>query len=305
MTQPWSAECVVSEALARSLIETQFPRLAPVRVLPFGAGWDNTAFLVNDAYVFRFPRRQVVVPFLETETRILPAITPLLPLPVPSPMFVGQPTAAFAWPFAGYPLLPGRTACVANLNLEERCRAAEPLGNFLAVLHSAPIAETARRHSAGPDRIDRLNMARAIPKARDLLDQLDQRGVLEDVRPFTAIIDAADAAYVPRTDVLVHGDLYVRHLLVDDDKRLSGVIDWGDVHLGDPALDFTIALTFLPPAARAAFCRAYGRIDDVAWRVAQFRALRHTLHVLDYAHAIGDVDLLRESRLALRHLVSP
>jgi aminoglycoside phosphotransferase (APT) family kinase protein len=302
MNPPWTAECVVSADRARTLIEAQFPQLEPARVEPFGAGWDNTAFLVNGGLVFRFPRRQFAVPFLASETRLLPVLAPLLPLPVPSPAFVGRPAADYPWPFAGYALLPGRTACAADLNDEQRTHAADVLGRFLAVLHSPAVAEVARRHGAGPDPIDRLNMSRAIPTARRLLDQLAARGLVEDARPFAVIIDAAPTSYTPRTDALVHGDLYVRHLLVNDANELAGVIDWGDVHLGDPALDCLIALTYLPPSARPTFARAYGRFNDIAWEVARFRGLRHTLHVLDYAHGIGAADLLRECHRALQHL---
>src|SRR6516164_1241820 len=105
MTQPWSAEFVVSADLARSLIEAQFPHLAPARVEALGVGWDNSAFRVNDAYVFRFPRRQIAVPLLGVEAGLLPALAPRLPLPVPAPTFLGRPTEAYPWPFAGHPMI--------------------------------------------------------------------------------------------------------------------------------------------------------------------------------------------------------
>ena len=70
MSHAWSAELVVSSALAQSLIETQFPQLVPVKAESIGAGFDNTAFCVNSAHIFRFPRRQFAVQFLEAETRL-------------------------------------------------------------------------------------------------------------------------------------------------------------------------------------------------------------------------------------------
>ena len=95
MTPAWTAECVVSADLARSLIEGQFPTLAPARVQLLGAGWDNTAFRVNEGYVFRFPRRAFAVQFLEAETHLLPALAPRLPLRIPTPTFVGRPTDTY------------------------------------------------------------------------------------------------------------------------------------------------------------------------------------------------------------------
>jgi aminoglycoside phosphotransferase (APT) family kinase protein len=85
MNRPWSPDHAVSEAQARALIEAQFPALAPVAVTPFGAGWDNTVFLVNDTYVFRFPRREIAVACMEAEIRVLPGLVGRLPLAIPVP----------------------------------------------------------------------------------------------------------------------------------------------------------------------------------------------------------------------------
>src|SRR4051812_43320540 len=57
MSPTWTAEHVVSAELARDLIERQLPELTPVRLHPFGVGWDNTSYLANETWVFRFPRR--------------------------------------------------------------------------------------------------------------------------------------------------------------------------------------------------------------------------------------------------------
>jgi aminoglycoside phosphotransferase (APT) family kinase protein len=301
MTQPWHAEQVVSRTLAAALLEEQFPELAPVTAKPFGAGFDNTAFLVNAQYLFRFPRRQFAVPLLDTETRLLPWLAPQLPFAVPVPRFVGRPGQGFPWPYVGYPLLPGRTACAVHLDAKQRTALAGPLGRFLQALHALPAAE-ATIHGAGPDTIARLDLARRLPAARAELDQFARQGIIAQAQPLWNILDGAPAAYTPRADVLVHGDCYARHLLIGPDNALVGVIDWGDVHLGDPAADLMVAHAFLPPEARTAFREAYGSLDGLTWQMARLRALWHTLKVLAYAQAINDADLLGEGRLALKYL---
>ncbi|HXR43271.1 MAG TPA: hypothetical protein VN759_00605, partial [Pseudolysinimonas sp.] len=55
--RPWAPEVEVTPELATALIESQCPALAPARLEAMGAGWDNTAYLVNGDWVFRFPRR--------------------------------------------------------------------------------------------------------------------------------------------------------------------------------------------------------------------------------------------------------
>jgi aminoglycoside phosphotransferase (APT) family kinase protein len=301
MSQAWSAELAVSSALAQSLIAAQFPQLAPVRAEAIGAGFDNTAFCVNSAHIFRFPRRQFAVQFLEAETRLMPVLAPRLPLPVPRPMFVGHPTDAYPWPFAGYQMLPGRTACSAALDNDQRAAMARPLARFLATLHAIPVAD-ATRFGAGPDTIARLDLVRRVPRARDDLAGLAEHKLVEHIGPFMIILDGAPANYAPAADTLVHGDLYARHLLVDVDGRLAGVIDWGDVHLGDRAVDLAIVHTFLPRAARDEFLDAYGPVDDRTWCMARLCALWHTLTVLIYAYDVDDADLVREGRVALQHL---
>jgi aminoglycoside phosphotransferase (APT) family kinase protein len=297
---PAFVERPVSVALARSLIEAQFPALSPVHVEPLGFGMDNSAFRVNEGYVFRFPHRAFAVSFLESETRLLPFLAPRLPLPVPRPTFLGRPSEAYPWPFTGYPLLAGRTACAAALDEEQRAAAAEPLARFLAALHAIPGPEAAR-HGAGLDTLDRLS-PRRTPTARTALGQLAQRGLVTDLRPLLAILETPVPGQV-RTDGVVHGDLHVRHLLVDEDNRLCGVIDWGDVHLGDPAVDLALAHTFLPASAHATFRRAYGPLSDATWGLARLRAVRHTVALLAYADRVGDADLVREAQVGLCHLV--
>ncbi|MCA9730356.1 MAG: phosphotransferase, partial [Candidatus Eisenbacteria bacterium] len=82
---------------------------------------------------------------------------------------------------------------------------------------------------------------------------------------------------------------------------LSAIIDWGDVHAGDPAVDLSIAVGFLPPTARTVFAAAYGPIDDETWERARFRAIQHAAVTAVYAHDVGDADWLEESLRSLTH----
>jgi aminoglycoside phosphotransferase (APT) family kinase protein len=197
-------------------------------------------------------------------------------------------------------LVPGQTACSAALGDAQRSALAGPLGTFLAALHAFPAADAAR-YGAGHDTIRRLDLGYRLPKARAALEALARRRLVRDTGPFVAILDAAPGEFIPRSDVLVHGDLYARHLLIDD-GRLSGVIDWGDIHLGDPANDLAIAHSFLPPTAHAGFRQAYGLVDAHTWHVARLRALCHSLTVLVYGDEVGDADLVREGHVALGYL---
>jgi aminoglycoside phosphotransferase (APT) family kinase protein len=302
MTQPWIAEHTVTSDLARALIERQFPALAPAWVEPFGVGWDNTAYLVNDLWVFRFPRRAVAADLIRAEAAILPVIAPRLPLAIPVPCYVGEPEERFPCPFAGYRMIAGQTACDANLDEGQRSRAAEPLADFLRALHSVPRTDV-EKAGAGPDTIGRLDVPKRRQQIIDRLREAKRKGLARDVQPWLELADDAPPGWTSWKSMLVHGDFYARHLLVDETGAPNGVIDWGDVHLGDPAVDLSIAHGFLPPAARAAFRAAYGTIDDDTWRMARFKALHAAVMVLVYAADVGDADLLREGRMALGYVL--
>jgi aminoglycoside phosphotransferase (APT) family kinase protein len=297
----WRAEVVVDAALARALIETQFPALSPVAATPLAAGWDNTAFLVNDSFVFRFPRRAIAVPLIATEIALLPWLASRLPVSIPRPAFAGTPSAAYPWPFAGYPKLVGRTLANAGTSGTDRLELAAALGRFLAALHAIPATE-ARERGAGPDAYDRLDTNTRRQATTERLEMLASRGVSLDRALIEATLD--ETPETPwRDDVLVHGDLHAGQILVDEAEALTGVIDWGDVHLGDPAVDLAAAHAILPRAAHDAFRRSYGAIDDVRWRAARVRAVWHTVALLASAVDQDDEAMIREAMEGLERIL--
>ena len=141
-----------------------------------------------------------------------------------------------------------------------------------------------------------------MPLVEERLVDCARLGLIESAEPWAAIVANAPRDWIPGRGTLVHGDLYARHVLVDDEDAPCGVIDWGDVHLGEPAVDLGLAASFLPPGAHDAFREAYGPIDDATWRMARFRALLSAVSVLVYGHDTGDADVLHEGRKALEHL---
>lgn len=287
MAGPWSPEIPVDDALARRLVESQFRELAPVRLEPMAAGWDNTVYLVNGAWVFRFPHRAAAAPLLENELRLLPSIAPRLPLPVPVPVFAGRPDGSYPWVFAGYRRLPGRTAIEAAPDDSLRAEAAEDLGRFFAALHSIPPPP-----GIVPDTIHRVDYDRRAPQARERLIRC-----LPDPAPWLEILARRTRPAIG--GVLVHGDPHAGQILIDG-RRLSGIIDWGDAHVGDPANDLSVAWGFLPASARSRFRAAYGPIDEETWALARFKALHLAAAIAVWGRDVGDARIEREAGTQLR-----
>jgi len=302
MAQLWDAEQAIDATAARTLIEAQFPQLAPADVRPLGEGWDNTVFAVNALWAFRFPRRAVAVPFLATEARLLPAIAEQLPLPIPVPRFHGVAAQAFPWPFLGYTLLPGTIAARAALSDSARTALAEPLAGFLRELHGIPL-QLARDCGVPLDEIARLDSRRRAELTDARLQALRAAGVIAAREPYDAILDTAPT-FAPSSLHLIHGDLHAGQMLVDAEQRLCGVIDWGDVHIGDPGTDLAAAHALLPPAAHSRLLAVYGPVPQARWAAARARATWHGIAVAAYAVDRDDAELLAEALTSLRLITS-
>jgi aminoglycoside phosphotransferase (APT) family kinase protein len=300
-TPTWNADIAVDAALAARAIGEQFAELRNATVEAFGSGWDNAAFLVGGSIVFRFPRRRTAVRLIERECALLGPIAPYLPLAISAPTYVGRASDVFPWPFAGYALIAGTPASEVTLDDAARCALAAPLGNFLHALHAVETAPLVER-GLPPDEIGRLDPVKRIRLARERVDSLAQAGV-EDGATLVAWLEThPPQSLAAGRRTIVHGDLYARHILLDDRRGVAGVIDWGDIHLGDPALDIALAHLMLPSGAHGTFRSAYGPIDERTWSVARFRAVYHAMLEIDYGVREHDAGM-RNAGIAALHLM--
>ncbi|HXJ27355.1 MAG TPA: phosphotransferase, partial [Streptosporangiaceae bacterium] len=171
----WAAEQEVGTDLAAALIGRQFPQLrgAPVKLL--STGWDMTVFRAGDDWLFRFPRREMVLAGLQREITVLPALAPRLPLAIPVPELIGAPTAEFGWPFWGARMIPGTELAEAGLPDGTRAAAAAGAGAFLRALHAIPAGDPL---CAGlpTDPMGRAHPAARIPRIREQAGQLADLG---------------------------------------------------------------------------------------------------------------------------------
>lgn len=299
MPPVWEADVTLTHEDATRLVEGQFPELAPARLEHLGTGWDNAAYTLNGEWVFRFPRRKIAEGLLENEARILPRLAPHLPLRIPQPVWHGRPEGDYPYPFAGYARLPGVTACAVAWTPEERLRNAGALGRFLGALHGIPVDDETLARGPG-DELARADLRKRAPMILERLAKVEAEDSDVDGAAVRAWVSRlVDTPPWKRRACWVHGDLYARHLLVDEHHEVTGVLDWGDVHLGDPAIDLTLAFTFLPPEARGTFREAYGEMDEATWDRARFRAFHYGVALLLYGRSEGDEAITQVGRDAL------
>jgi aminoglycoside phosphotransferase (APT) family kinase protein len=293
----WTPEREISADRAGELIRGGFAGLAQASVQPFAQGWDNTAFMVRAGsdLVFRFPRRAIALDGVRREAAWLPALAPLLPLPIPVPAFQGEwsdAPDAQPWPFWGAALLGGTEFAVAGLEPGERVAIAAGLGIFLRALHDLPPPElaAAARVPLAVDPLGRGDPARRHALTSACLDRLRETDVDAPLDGAAALVDrAAQLPPSPGPVVICHGDLHVRHVLVDSGAgqtpAITGIIDWGDLCLADPGVDLSISFAAFSGESRQAFFAAYGPIT--ADRELRARALAVSLSGLLTEYALA------------------
>lgn len=252
-------------ALVRRLIETQFPQWAqlPVRAVE-AQGNDNRTFRLGEEMSVRLPSAERYVSGVEKEHLWLPRLAPRVPLAIPVPLVLGAPGEGYLWRWSVYRWLDGDTASIGRI--ADLTRFARSLAEFLAALQriDATGGPPAGAHSffRGAPLVHYDEETRAA--IRTLADAVDGERVTEIWR-------AALATSWPGEPVWFHGDVQIANLLVQD-GNLSGVIDFGQVGVGDPACDLAVAWTMFAGDSRMAF-RDGLLLDDGTWARARGWAL--------------------------------
>lgn len=295
-SHPWQPENDLDAEIAARHLAREFPGLSLTRIELFGHGWDNAAFLVNDDIIFRFPRREIAVHTIETEIALLPLLQGKLPLVVPNIEWVGQ---FDSWPFVGYRKIDADTGCALRFTLSEREALITPLARFLQRLHSEELLAHVQHCGVPIDLIRRVDPTHRVPLTQKICRELQQSNVLQEA---DSIIDYMnqfiDVPFAEPT-CLTHGDLYLRHILFGANKTMSAVIDWGDAHLGNPAVDLSIVYSFLPLHLHQLFWQQYGDVTEEVKQLAKMRAIYSSVMLIDYGSKTASADLVRVGREGL------
>jgi aminoglycoside phosphotransferase (APT) family kinase protein len=301
MSQPWQADISITLTQAKRCIAQQFPDLAPIKKIQFiSEGWDNRVFAVNERYFFRFPRRKVAVALLEQENKCLPLLQARLSCAIPNPIYQGQPCAEFPYPFQGYVRLVGTTG--EDLTLAQRQNALGSFTLFLKQLHRID-AQQASAIGAKAAVFDRTYLPQIIENFQQRVKKLIQlQAYPYTLQTLQQEIQSIESTFFSPTEfVLVHGDLYYKHLLFEQ-GQFSGVIDWGDLSISHPVVDYAILWSFFPKNSHAYFFEQYGPVDETIWRYARFLGIYTAVTCLIYGVDQSDPAMIQESRAALQRI---
>jgi aminoglycoside phosphotransferase (APT) family kinase protein len=280
-------ELEIDGALVRRLLTEQFPEWAELplrRVEP--AGTVNAIFRLGDELSVRLARRDGPIEPGGEELVWLPELSHLPPLEIPVPVAQGRPTREYPWFWDVVTWVEGETASIEEI---EAIQAARDLAAFIAALRQVDPAGAPR--------------GRGIPLAERDNDTRYWLARLDCDSAVTAEWERALAA--PPWDgppVWHHGDLDARNWVVRN-RRITGVIDWGCMGVGDPACDVMVAWKLHSGAARDALREALP-VDGATWERARGWALSQAVAALAYYTPQSNPSLVREAESWLELILS-
>ena len=265
-------EVETDAALVRRLLAGQFPHWADLAIeLVASYGTDHDIYRLGDHLAARLPRIEWATGQASKEAEWLPRLAPHLPLAIPVQLARGNPAEGYPFHWSVYEWLPGENA---NGTIDDLEQAAVDLAAFVTALRRIDVTGAHPRHA----------QSRGAPLAE--LDEHVRRSIAElgdRIDGRAAVRSWAESLEAPAwggAEVWVHGDLLPGNLLVVD-GRLSAVIDFGCLNLGDPACDLQPAWNVFAGDSRARY-RAELDVDDASWLRGRGWALCQAVVALPY-----------------------
>lgn len=201
-------------------------------------GQNNAVIEVNNELIFRFPKYQQGIKELHEETRLLKFINKYITLDISNPIYQNLESQTVGEVFIGYRKIPGKNFDMQvfhSMRHDDLCVIANQLAQFLSELHNIPLqAEFMDHHYQQNQYKYWENMYRRIQeKLFPYMSNGNQIIVIKHFEDF--LNDTMNFQYKP---AIVHGDFGVGNILIDHKlPKVTGIIDFGGSHVGDPAVD--------------------------------------------------------------------
>lgn len=275
MTKMHENEVMVDETLVHHLLKNQCPQWShyPLKAIA-SSGTDNALFRLGNEFVIRLPRVEwepgSIEKNINKEYEWNRQLAWLLKISISEPVFKGVADSTYPWPWLIVKWNEGLNP-VFEEN-EEYALLAVDLAYFLNDLHGIKLSDGPLSRRGVPlQKID-IETKKAISELSEELD----------VQLVTFLWDQLRNTPPWEKDLVwIHGDFLPGNILILD-NRLSGVIDFSDVGMGDPACDFIIAWSLLGKTSREIFRKNVQNNDDHTWRRGQAWAFSIALIMLPY-----------------------
>lgn len=263
-------EFEIDESLVLHLLTEQFPSWAhlPIKRV-VSSGTDNALFRLGDTLCVRLPRMESAASKIQKSHAWLSFLAPKLPLPIPTPVEMGKPCERFLWPWSISTWLSGGNAY--QCPLRDLTQTAYALAHFLTSLHQIQSNNGPTSRRAG-------SLCTQNDEVEESLYALQYK--INKQKVSNLWCESLAASPWQGAPVWTHGDLLPPNLLVER-GRLSAVIDFDLMGVGDPACDLMVAWSVLSKKTRPIFRKALG-LDHDTWLRGRGWALSVALIIIPY-----------------------
>lgn len=268
-------------------IQEVYPEIVVQDVKQNEIGQNNDVIILNDSFVFRFPKYEQGLLELIKETKSLEAIRDHLSLSVPNPVYQSFDAMEVGKAFMGYKLINGSSFWkedllnIKNGDIEEEIAA--QLVTFLIELHSLDISKIIS--SQVPPASVNEEVEQLFVRIKDNLFTFIRKEAQKEIEDnFTSFLNKHHNEHVKHA--FVHGDFGAGNILWKRDEcRIVGIIDFGGSGLGDPAYDLAGLLSSYGKDFFEKCINLYPGGRQIAERVHFYRstfALQEALHGLEH-----------------------
>jgi aminoglycoside 2''-phosphotransferase len=237
-------------------------------------GWDNDILIINEQQVFRFPKTDRIIDQIKNECELLEQLArkkPALQIPRYKLIYERDMFRAVAYPF-----LSGESLNEHPVDLRKNPENAQLLGDFLMKLHQIKGSHLPSIHTFRYW----LSLFESLRKKVFTRLHGEEQLAIEDV--FTHFLNGYAAFSYKK--VPIHGDLSASNIIFDRaEYKISGIIDFTDAQMGDPAFDFAgIYWNYGPEYTRKvlSFYQSDESSEEMFERIRTFYGLQPVFHEL-------------------------
>lgn len=277
-----------NEAEHRAMVAKLFPQIGVKSFKPVGGGRNCYTYEVDGEWIVQLPRSEEAEEMLLKQIAVLPELALEVSGAVPIPEMVSRDPLLMGYrKIAGEPLSRARDDDVWP----------ERLGRFLYDLHMVPPEFVGMRGRGSGVVRDGLGaqIREFDDRVLSLLSDTDRDAASDRFRSFMG--DDGNWRFAP---CVTHGDIRSDHVLATPAGDFAGVIDWEQVSVGDPAIDFAWVLHEEPDAGERALAAYGGTPDDRFRDRARFRYQLMPWYEVVYGLESGESGLVARGLEAIR-----
>ena len=236
----------ISVELVKKLIKEQFPQFSHLEIKPVEfMGHDNRTFYLGNQMSIRLPSSGEYASQVEKEWKWLNYLADKLSMPIRKPLFLGKANSDYPYSFLINQWIDGEE--LNDNNIVSKSDIAQSLGKFLKSLQNidpsnGPIAGEHNFFRGGNLKVYESMVWDSSKRLKDVFP----KEVIESLWNL-----ATESQYEGKS-FWIHGDMASGNVLIKD-NRINGIIDFGQLGVGDPACDYVMAWTYFESDSKRVF----------------------------------------------------